>query len=127
VSHLAPFFLSSRFTDCAAGEWPACAVELRYDHCTDGGWSFRRLTPTAGADITSVGRYVVTGALARTDGSWGIEYLSELAGGSTSFYSWDVAADGRVTGRYWAPGAAPPEPPTELLGPFVHRKLVACG
>lgn len=115
-THLSGFFLNSRFTDCVAG-WPNCAVEERYVNCPTGAWEYHRYTPTSGADINSYGGYTVTGALARTDGSWGIEYVVS-AYGNQYFYSWDVAANGVVTGRYWAAGTFPPAPPSQLLGPF---------
>jgi hypothetical protein len=106
--HFKRYFLNSRFTDCPGG-WPSCAVEERYDHCTNGAWAYHRYTPNSGSDINSYGTYTVTGAVAHPDGSWGVEYVVD-AYGSQSFYSWDVAADGRVVGRYWAPGTSPPSP-----------------
>ena len=117
-------FLNSRFTDCPGG-WPSCAVEERYDNCTDGSWAYHRYTPTSGSDINSYGGSQVTGAVAHADSSWGVEYVVS-AYGNQSFYSWDVAADGRVTGRYWAPGTAPPSPPTELLGPLGWQQPADC-
>lgn len=117
LDHVSRYFLNSRFTDCPAG-WPACAVEERYRACPDGSWGYNRLTPTSGADINSVGTYQVTGAVARTDGSWGVEYLVS-AYDATSFYSWNVSAAGAVTGAYWAPGSLPPAPASQALGPLV--------
>lgn len=115
-NHFSRYLLNARFTDCLAG-WPNCAVEERYVHCTTGAWEYHRYTPTSGADINSYGSFTVTGAVARTDGSWGVEYIVS-AYGNQYFYSWQVAANGTVTGQYWAAGNAPPNPPNEILGPF---------
>jgi hypothetical protein len=123
--HFSRYFLNSRFTDCPAG-WPNCAVEERYDHCSNGAWAYHRYTPTSGADINSYGTYTVTGAAAHADGSWGVEYVVD-AYGTQSFYSWDVAADGTVVGRYWAPGNAPPSPPNQSLGPLRYQQPTDCG
>lgn len=123
-NHFQRYFLNSRFTDCPAG-WPNCAVEQRYDHCTNGAWAYHRYTPTSGSDINSYGNYTVTRAAAHPDGSWGVEYVVD-AYGSQSFYSWDVAADGTVVGRYWAPGTAPPSPPSEQLGPLRWQQPADC-
>jgi hypothetical protein len=122
--HFQRYFLNSRFTDCPGG-WPTCAVEERYDHCTSGEWAYHRYTPTSGSDINSYGTYQVTGAVAHADGSWGVEYIAH-AYGNQSFYSWDVAANGTVVGRYWAPGTAPPSPPTEQLGPLGWQQPADC-
>jgi hypothetical protein len=122
--HFKRYFLDSRFTDCPAG-WPNCAVEERYDHCSNGAWAYHRYTPTSGADINSYGTYQVTGAVAHADSSWSVEYVVN-AYGSQSFYSWDVAADGTVLGRYWAPGTAPPSPPSEQLGPLRWQQPADC-
>ena len=100
-------------------------MEERYDHCTDGAWAYHRYTPTSGSDINSYGAYRVTGAVAHADGSWGVEYVVD-AYGSQSFYSWDVAADGAVVGRYWAPGTAPPSPPSQQLGPLRWQQPADC-
>lgn len=123
--HFSRYFLNSRFTDCPAG-WPNCAVEERYDQCSSGAWAYHRYTPTSGADINSYGSYTVTGAVAHPDGSWGVEYVVD-AYGTQSFYSWDVAADGTVVGRYWAPGNAPPSPPNQNLGPLRYQQPTDCG
>jgi hypothetical protein len=124
-NHFSRYFLNSRFTDCPAG-WPACAVEERYDQCANYSWAYHRYTPTSGADINSYGSYGVTGAAAHPDGSWQVEYIVE-AYGNQSFYSWDVAADGTVVGRYWAPGNAPPNPPNQQLGPLRWQQPTDCG
>ena len=106
---------STRASPTAPPGWPNCAVEERYDHCSNGSWAYHRYTPTSGSDINSYGSYTVTGAVAHPDGSWGVEYVVD-AYGTQSFYSWDVAADGTVVGRYWAPGNFPPNPPNQNLG-----------
>jgi hypothetical protein len=122
--HFKRYFLNSRFTDCPGG-WPSCAVEERYDHCENGAWAYHRYTPTSGSDINSYGSYQVTGAAAHPDGSWSVEYVVS-AYGNQSFYSWDVAANGRVVGRYWAPGTAPPSPPSQQLGPLGWQQPADC-
>lgn len=126
--HFKTYFLNSRFTDCPNGGWPNCSVEEKYDQCPDGSWSYFRITPSQGSDINSVGSYTVTGAEAKTDGSWGVEYVAQL-GTSTSysFYSWSVSPTGAVTGRYWSPGTAPPNPPTQLLSGLTWVRPVNCG
>jgi hypothetical protein len=119
------YFLDSRFTDCPPG-WPACAVEERYNHCPDGSWEYHRLTPTSGSDINAYGSYQVTGAAYHVDGSWAVEYVVTTS--AQSFYSWRVAADGTVTGGYWAPGSAPPPaPPSQQLGPLRWQQPARCG
>ena len=120
--HFSRYFLNSRFTDCYDG-WPNCAVEERYDHCPNGTWVYHRYTPTSSADINSYGSYQVTGAAAHPDGSWGVEYQTSYG----SFYSWDIAANGAVQGRYWAPGNMPPGAPNELLGPLQYKQPTDCG
>lgn len=119
------YFLNSRFTDCPAG-WPACAVEERYNHCPDGSWEYHRLTPTSGSDINAYGTYTVTGAAYHVDGSWAVEYVVTTS--AQSFYSWRIAADGTVTGAYWAPGSAPPPAPaSQQLGPLRWQQPARCG
>lgn len=118
------YFLDSRFTDCPPG-WPACAVEERYNNCPDGSWEYHRLTPTSGSDINAYGSYVVTGAAYHVDGSWAVEY--RVTSGAESFYSWSVAADGTVTGLYWAPGSYPPAPASQQLGPLRWQQPARCG
>lgn len=124
-NHFSRYFLNSRFTDCPAG-WPNCAVEERYDHCSNYSWAYHRYTPTSGADINSYGSYGVTGAAAHPDSSWAVEYIVE-AYGNQSFYSWDIAADGTAVGRYWAPGNGPPNPPDQQLGPLRWQQPTDCG
>ena len=124
IDHFGRYFFDSRFTDCPAG-WPNCAVEERYNHCPNFGWEYHRLTPTSGSDINSYGSYTVSGAAAHADGSWGVEYIV-AAYGSQSFYSWNVSATGTVTGSYWAPGNAPPNPPNEALGPLRWQQPAGC-
>ena len=124
-NHFSRYFLNSRFTDCPAG-WPACAVEERYDQCSSGAWAYHRYTPTSGADINSYGNYTVTGAAAHPDSSWQVEYVVN-AYGNQSFYSWDIAANGVVNGRYWSPGNAPPNPPNQVLGPLQWKQPSDCG
>jgi hypothetical protein len=123
--HFKRYFLNSRFTDCPGG-WPTCAVEERYDQCADYSWAYHRYTPTSGSDINSYGGYTVTGAAAHPDGSWQVEYVVD-AYGNQSFYSWDIAANGTVAGRYWAPGNAPPNPPDQQLGPLRWKQPTDCG
>jgi hypothetical protein len=123
--HFSRYFLNSRFTDCYDG-WPACAVEERYDQCANYAWAYHRYTPTSGSDINSYGSYTVTGAAAHPDGSWQVEYVAH-AYGNDSFYSWDVAANGTVVGRYWSPGSAPPNPPSQNLGPLLYKQPGDCG
>jgi hypothetical protein len=124
-NHFSRYFLNSRFTDCPAG-WPACAVEERYDHCSSGAWAYHRYTPSSGSDINSYGTYQVTGAVAHADGSWLVEYHA-YAYSTDTFYSWDVAADGTVIGRYWGPGNFPPNPPNQNLGPLRWKQPTDCG
>ena len=122
-AHIAPYFVDSRFTDCPAG-WPACAVEERYNHCAGGGRTgnqeYHRLTPTSGSDIHSYGQYQVTGAVAHPDGSWGVEYYL-FAYGTQTFYSWNVAANGAVTGVYTGPDGG-----QQQLGPLQWQKPSGC-
>ena len=128
INHLARYFVNSRFTDCVAG-WPNCAVEERYGHCdAQGGWEYRRLTPTSGSDINSVGTYTVNpaGTKAHADGSWAVEYAVE-AYGNVSFYHWDVSTTGNVTGSYWPPGTDPQGPPSQRLGPLTWAQPSRCG
>jgi hypothetical protein len=124
-NHFSRYFLNSRFTDCPAG-WPNCAVEERYDHCSSGAWAYHRYTPTSGSDINSYGNYQVTGAVAHPDGSWGVEY-HVYAYSTDTFYSWDVASNGTVLGRYWGPGTFPPDPPSQNLGPLQWKQPTDCG
>jgi hypothetical protein len=129
VPFLQTYFLNSRFTDCPAG-WPNCAVEEKYDHCTDGSWSYFQLTPSGGSDINSVGSYQVTGAEVKTDGSWGVEYNAQLGSStSISFYSWRISPTGQVTGLYWPPGTHPSngDPASQQLGPLVWQRPTNCG
>ena len=92
------YFLDSRFTDCPAG-WPNCSVEERYVHCPDGTFRYRRLTPTSGSDINTVGSYRVTGALVHADGSWIVE-VQTTTYEVQHFYHWEVGQDGTVVGSY---------------------------
>jgi hypothetical protein len=123
--HFSRYFLNSRFTDCPGG-WPSCAVEERYDQCSNYSWAYHRYTPTSGSDINSYGSYTVTGAAAHPDSSWQVEYVVS-AYGNQSFYSWDVSPDGTVVGRYWSPGNAPPNPPNQNLGPLRWQQPSDCG
>lgn len=123
-NHISRYFLNARFTDCP-GLWPTCAVEQRYNHCSDFSWEYYRLTPVSGSDIKSFGSFQITGAAANTDGSWGVEYLL-TAYSQQSFYSWNVAANGTVTGAYWAPGNLPPNAPSESIGPMVWQSPITC-
>ena len=120
------YFLNSEFSDCAQGSWPTCQVENRYEHGPQLQFEYHRCTPVSGSDINSYGSYSVTGAAAHPDGSWQVEYVVD-AYGTQSFYSWDVAADGTVVGRYWAPGHAPPSPPDQNLGPLSYKQPTDCG
>ena len=118
-NHFSRYFLNSRFTDCPAG-WPNCAVEERYDHCSNYSWAYHRYTPTSGSDINSYGSYQVTGAAAHTDGSWGVEY-NVFAYSTQSFYSWNVAANGTVTGVYTGPSGD-----VQQLGPLQWQQPAGC-
>lgn len=123
-NHISRYFLNSRFTDCAAGAWPACAVEERYNHCPDETWQYYRLTPTSGSDINAVGSFQVTGAAVGANGSWGVSYYVPTYG---SNYRWDVAVDGTARGAYWAPGNDPAfNPATDDLGTFRWLGSVPC-
>lgn len=129
-NHIARYFVNSRITDCPGG-WPNCAVEQRYNHCsgggTSGGWEYRRLTPTSGSDINSVGQYAIAGAEVKADGSWVVEYVSE-AYSSQSFYHWEVAQDGSATGAYWGPGIDPRTTgPSERYTGFRWQQPANCG
>lgn len=122
-AHISRYFVNSRFTDCPAG-WPACAVEERYNHCAGGGRTgnqeYHRYTPSSGSDINSYGQYQVTGAAAHPDGSWGVEYALESYGNQT-FYSWNVAANGTVTGVYTGPSGE-----QQQLGPLQWQQPSGC-
>ena len=124
------YFVNSRITDCPPG-WPNCAVEHRYNHCADGGmtggWEYRRLTPTSGADVNSIGRYQVASAEVKADGAWTVEYYNE-AYGSVSFYHWEVAQDGSATGAYWGPGVDPRSTgPSERFTGYRWQQPAGCG
>lgn len=124
------YFLNSRFTDCVPG-WPSCAVEQRYVHCPNGGWQYRRLTPSSGSDINSVGSLQVRNAAQNADGSWQIAYVAQLGSGTSddsfSFYVWDVSAAGVATGRYWFPASNSPangvdRAPDQAIGPLTYAQ-----
>jgi hypothetical protein len=124
------YFLNSRFTDCVAG-WPSCAVEQRYVHCPNGGWQYRRLTPSSGSDINSVGSLQVRNAAQNADGSWQVAYVAQLGSGTSddsfSFYVWDVSAAGVVTGKYWVPASNSPangvdRTPDQTIGPLTYAQ-----
>lgn len=104
VQSFGPFFFNAEFSDCAAGNWPACTVENRYGHGQDGTFVYRRCTPTVGADINFVDSYQIVGALHRADGSWVIEYTTTNGSG---FYHWEVAQNGLVQGYYRFNGGPP--------------------
>lgn len=122
-AHISRYFVNSRFTDCPPG-WPACAVEEQYNHCAGGGRTgnqeYHRYTPSSGSDINSYGQYQVTGAAAHPDGSWGVEYALASYGNQT-FYSWNVAADGTVTGVYTGPSGE-----QQQLGPLKWQQPSGC-
>jgi hypothetical protein len=122
-SHIQRYFVDSRFTDCPAG-WPACSVEERYNHCAGGGRTgkqeYHRLTLTSGAAINSSGTYTVTGAAAHPDGSWAVQYVLD-ASGKQWLYSWNVAANGTVTGTYTDPNGA-----RQALGPLRWQQPSGC-
>jgi hypothetical protein len=122
-AHVSRYFVDSRFTDCPAG-WPACAVEERYNHCAGGGQTgnqeYHRYTPSSGSDINAYGQYQVTGAAAHPDGSWGVEY-NLYAYGNQTFYSWNVAANGTVTGVYTGPSGE-----QQQLGPLQWQQPAGC-
>jgi hypothetical protein len=123
---LARYLANSRFTDCVAG-WPHCSVEERYNHCdASGGWEYHRYTSTSGSDINSSGTFQVTGAQVHANGSWAVEYTVD-AYGSTSFYHWEIATAGNVTGLYWPPGTSPPSPASQRLGPLTWVQPARCG
>ena len=118
-NHFKRYFLDSRFTDCPGVGWPACAVEERYMHCADFSWEYHRYTPTSGSDINTYSTITVTGAAAHPDGSWGVEYVDDTYGG---FYTWNVAADGTVTGGYRSAGGD-----VQQLGPLRWQQPAGCG
>ena len=95
------YFLDSTFTDCPAG-WPNCAVEYRYGHFANYQQAYCRLTNTSGSDIIN-GRHpiYIAGAEQKADGSWAVSYQLDWGDGQPRWYSWYVAANGSVTGRYW--------------------------
>lgn len=124
------YFLNSRFTDCVPG-WPSCAVEERYVHCPNGGWQYRRLTPSNGSDINSVGTLQVRNAAQNADGSWQVAYVAQLGSGTSddsfSFYVWDVSTAGVATGRYWFPASNSPangveRAPDQTIGPLTYAQ-----
>jgi hypothetical protein len=53
--------------------------------------------------------------------------VRQAAERTDTFYSWDVAADGTVIGRYWGPGSFPPDPPSQNLGPLHWKQPTDCG
>ena len=119
IQSFGPFFFNAEFSDCAAGNWPACTVENRYGHAQDGTFVYRRCTPTVGADINFVDSYQIVGALHRADGSWVVEYTT--AGGD-GFYHWEVAQSGLVQGYYQFNGGAP-----ETFRNYVWRRPANLG
>lgn len=108
------YFLNSEFSDCAAGRWPACTVENRYEHMPDGSFEYRRCTPVSGSDINTVGSYQVVGVQQNADGSWVIEYTSQ---GGASFYHWEVGVSGTVNGYYAYNGTV-----TETMANYLWRQ-----
>lgn len=95
-NHIQGYFLNSAFSDCAAGVWPACAVENRYVHCPNFSWQYRRATPVHGADINSYYAFTVSGAEVAADGSWGVSYTTTTGGN----YAWRVGQNGIANGEY---------------------------
>ncbi len=104
----------SRFTDCPTG-WPSCEQpERRYSHFGDGRFFRCLLTPIPGLGSSFLSAYFYEpgSGKVRPDGSW---YFDEtvLDGGPT-FYHWEVAADGAVSGTHNRPGSGGTEP----IGPL---------
>lgn len=97
LASFGPYFFNSEFSDCFAGSWPACTIEHRYGHGSDGTFVHRRCTPTSGSDVNFVDAYQVVGALHRADGSWVVEYTTQDGAG---FYHWEVAQNGLAQGDY---------------------------
>lgn len=114
VQSFGQYFFNGEFSDCAAGNWPACTVENRYDHGQDGTFIYRRCTPTSGSDINFVDAYVIVGAVQHADGSWVVEYTTS---GGDGFYHWEVGQDRAVNGYYSYKGGAP-----ELLQGYLWRQ-----
>lgn len=114
-----PYFLNSEFSDCAAGRWPTCQVENRYEHAADFSWEYRRCTPVSGSDINTVGAYTVTGVQQNADGSWVVEYT---APGSANFYHWEVGQNGIANGYYAYNGTV-----TETMANYVWRTPARLG
>lgn len=111
------YLVNSRFTDCPGVGWPSCSVEERYNHCPDGSWEYHRLTPSSGSDIHAYGTAQVTGAVVHADGSWVVEY-NQSGYGTTNFYHWEVATNGRVVGSYNH---------SQVLGPLQYQQPANCG
>lgn len=114
-----PYFLNSEFSDCAAGRWPTCQVENRYEHAADFSWEYRRCTPVSGSDINTVGAYTVTGVQQNADGSWVVEYT---APGSANFYHWEVGQNGIANGYYAYNGTV-----TETMANYIVRTPARLG
>jgi hypothetical protein len=107
------YFANSTLTDCPAG-WPNCPVEQRFGFFDSGTTWYCRLTNNAGSDIRSQATITgIVGAEQKADGSWAVSYQDE-AYGYNHFYTVRVAANGAGTVQYWASGADPNGPPSEV-------------
>lgn len=111
VPWLQRYLFNSTFTDCPV-RWPACAVEERYSHTSEGLFYYCRISGTS-ADIINGGRaYQVQNAVVEADGSWTFNEVVDNYG-NPSYYEWHVAVDGVVTGVYQYSG-------TEQIGPLQY-------
>ncbi len=107
------YFANSTLTDCPAG-WPNCPVEQRYGFFENGTTWYCRLTNNAGSDIRSQATITgIVGAEQKADGSWAVSYQDESYG-YNHYYTVRVAANGAGTVQYWASGADPNGPPSEV-------------
>lgn len=107
------YFADSTLTDCPAG-WPNCPVEQRYGFFESGTTWYCRLGNTSGPDIRSQATVVaIVGAEQKADGAWAVSYQDE-AYGYYHYYTVRVAANGAGTVQYWASGADPNGPPSEV-------------
>lgn len=102
IDSFGKYFFNSQFSDCFAGRWPACTVEERYDHFENGGFTYRRCTPTSGSDINYVSSYQIVGAQQNADGSWVVEYRTQ-GNSFQDLYHWEVGQNGIANGYYVAP------------------------
>lgn len=120
------YFFTSEFSNCAAGNWPACAVEERYEPVSQGEFEYHRCTPTSGSDINFHSGYEIVGAEQKADGAWVVEYRDrpDQADDSRGPYHWEVATNGTVKGYYQFPFGTGEK---QFLADFVWRQPAKLG